>query len=152
MKSERRLIVYERSGRWAVSLRRAAASISRHDWELCETRSLPECLDAVRSSPDALVAIELSRRGAGDALSAIIAIGDQFPTARVAVLADRPMARHEWLARELGAVAVAASDRDLRPIVQIAQRHFRRLPAPPRSFRQRVMSELPWSSAAGINR
>ncbi len=146
MKSERRLIVYERSGRWAVSLRRAAALISHRGWELCETRSLPECMDAVRSSPDALVAMELSRRGAGEALSAIIAIGDHYPMARVAVLADRSMARHQWLARELGAVAVAVSNRDLRPIVQIAQRHFNRLPEPPQSFRQRVMSELPWSS------
>ena len=80
-----RLIVCERTGRWAVALRRELADAGVRVWE---TRTLADCWSELAESPASFVVLEL--RGDVAGLLALLARQPrEFPLARVAVVADR---------------------------------------------------------------
>lgn len=139
------LIVCERTGRWAAALRQAAGA---QRLPLRETRSVPECREALSRSPWSVVAIELTTARLEESLDLLADIGAVFPSATAVAFAERELADHEELARELGAAAFVTSPRDLRPIVRLARRCFSAAPIEEGDIAARVMAQLPWAPTA----
>ena len=135
-----RLIVCEHTGRWAVALRRELAEAGVRVWE---TRTLADCRKELAASPASFVVLELS-----DEPSALLRFlarqPREFPTARLAVVADELRADQEWLVREAGAVHFLCSPRQAGLLARLACRHLAQVPPPPQSLSERIWSSLPW--------
>jgi len=138
-----RWIVCERSGRWAVGLRCAAAPL---DLKIHETRSLSDGWERLRQYPVSFVIAELTTANADALLGRIASLARDFPAARAAVVAERSLAEYEGLVRELGAVWFAVSPRELGPLVELARRHLERAPSPPSDFVAEIWNSLPWET------
>lgn len=140
------LIVCERSGRWAVALRRELGEV---ECRLEETRVLADCWDRLAEHPASIVVLELS---AGNAAALVDGLGRcerQFPGARVAVVAVGELQPYEWLVREAGAVHFVTSPRQLGPLAAVARRHWSQTPEPRRSLAERIWAGLPWGHNRG---
>jgi hypothetical protein len=134
-----RLIVCERSGRWAVALRRELADV-----RVYETRSLVDCFGVLAEAPASFLIVELTGGSAAALLERMARLGRDFPLARMAVVADRSLAGYEWLMREAGAVHFVCSVRQSGPLARLALRHLAQAPAPPRSLTEQIWAGLPW--------
>jgi hypothetical protein len=163
MSIRREIVVYERSGRWAVALRQTLNAAARaatqsaqsqrtrlHDGRpagdvrVVETRSADECLAALADAPQAFVALELAEATCDAALELLRSTAERFPAARAVVLADRELASYEWLARELGAAHFVCSPRKLRAVARLAEAHWRCTPEPEIGVVERIWASLPW--------
>jgi len=137
-----RLIVCERTGRWAIALRRELAEVGVRVWE---TRSVDDCWHELARSPASFVVLEL--RGKIPALlQRIVRLSREFPLARVAVAAERSMADYQWIAREAGAVHFLSSPRRATMLAQMACRHLAQVPPPSQNLTERIWSSLPWGA------
>lgn len=136
-----RWAICERSGAWAVALRREAAP---QGLRLYETRSLADGWAMLEQSPAGFLVAELTLANADALLARMAGLERRFPRARVAVVAERSLADYEGLLREAGAAWFATSPRELKPMVTLVQRHLQRAPLPPRDFTQQVWDSLPW--------
>ena len=141
-----RWIVLERTGRWAVALRR---ELPGPGVRIHETRSVPDCWEMLARHPASFVVAELTRANAGALLDRMAWLERDFPLTRVAVVAERSLASCEWLMREAGAVHFTVSPRQLRPLVCLAVRHLEAAPRPQRSITEQISASLPWGPAAG---
>jgi hypothetical protein len=137
-----RWIVCERTGRWSVGLRREAPAGLR----IHETRSLPDGWEMLRQHPASFLVVELTAANADALLGRLASMARDFPAARAAVVAERPLADHEWLVRELGATWFAVSSRELAPVVKLARRHLERAPSPPSDILEQIWNSLPWGT------
>jgi hypothetical protein len=137
-----RLVVCERTGRWAVVLRRELAEAGVRVWE---TRSLADCWQELAAAPGSFLVVELRPDNAEGLLGRMVWLPREFPLARVAVVAARGLAGHEWLMREAGAVHMTCSPRRLGPLAEIALRHLAGIPAPQQTMVARIWSSLPWA-------
>jgi hypothetical protein len=136
-----RLIVCERSGRWATVLRR---ELGPEAVRVHETRNLTDCWAMLAEAPASFVIVELSAGGVVALLRQMTRLEPDFPLARVAVVAARSLAGYEWLMREAGAVHFACSPRQFGPLARLALRHLAQAPAPQRSLPQQIWASLPW--------
>jgi len=136
-----RLIVCERSGRWAVALRRELAEAGVRVWE---TRSLPECRSLLAESPCSFVILELTSAVAEELLQYMTRLERDFPRTKAAVVAARGLAEHQWLMRESGAVHFTCSPRRLAPLAETACRHLAQAPVAQQSLVERIWASLPW--------
>ncbi len=155
------LIVMERAGDWAVSLRRelrdatcredqssgAAVSIDRRriQFQLLESRSLDECWEQLRKRPAAVLAVELTEPLAPSILAALRRLEREYPRAEMLIMCDRRLSPYTSLLREAGAVHCITSPRRLGEAIELLRRHAARLPAvsqPP----VEELAELPWST------
>jgi len=141
-----RWVICERTGAWAIGLRREAAPSGLR---LYETRSLADGWAVLDQSPASFLVAELTLANTEALVNRMACLERRFPHARVAVVAERSLAEYEWLLREAGAVWFATSPRELKPIVRLAQRHVLLAPVPPRDLAQQVWSSLPWGPARG---
>ncbi|MGD0882086.1 MAG: hypothetical protein ABSB09_11015 [Acidimicrobiales bacterium] len=135
-----RLLVCERTGRWAVALRRELAEAGVRVWE---TRTLDDCLQELAESPASFVILHLESNAAG-LLGCLARQRREFPRARVAVVADRRWAGYEGLLREAGATSFLCSPRRLGQLAQLACRHLAQVPPPVQSLADRIWAGLPW--------
>jgi hypothetical protein len=135
-----KLIVCERTGQWAVALRRELPPRVR----IFETRSVPECWRTLAASPAGFVVAELTRSNGDALLTQLSRLERHFPSARVAVVAERVLADWQWLVREAGAVHFTTSVREAKPLAALALRHLRRAPLPRLGLAERIWAELPW--------
>ena len=139
--SAAKLIVCERTGRWAVALRRELAEPGVRVWE---TRTLADCRDELIANPASFAAIELGANVAG--LLRLLAMQQrQLPAARLAVVANRSQAGYEWLMREAGAVHFLCSPREVAVLARLACRHLAEVPPPQQSLAERIWASLPWA-------
>ena len=143
--SSARLIVCERSGRWAVALRREVAEAGVRVWE---TRTLADCRNELRENAASFVVLELGGNVAG-VLRLLARQPREFPAARLAVVADRSAANYEWLMREAGAVHFLCSPRRVGLLARLACRHLAQVPPPSRTLTERIWSGLPWGEQRG---
>jgi len=137
-----RLIVCEQSGSWSVGLRGELADAGYRLWEC---RSLPEAWDALSQTPAAFVIAEATARNLDDLLRRMAWFSRDFPQGRIAVVAQRNMARFEWVLREAGAAHFLTSCRRLSPLAGLVVRHLANVPLPPQSMVERIWASLPWS-------
>jgi hypothetical protein len=136
-----RLIVLERTGAWAVALRR---ELPASGMPIHETRSVPECWEMLRRHPASFLVAELTQSSAQTLLERIAWLERDFPLARAAVVAERSLTAWQWPAREAGAVHFTVSPRELRPLADVAIRHLEAAPKPRRSVVERIWASLPW--------
>jgi hypothetical protein len=139
------LIVCERTGRWAIRLRRAWGEGLR----MQETRSLADAWQALRAAPGSFLVAELTATGAEGLIERLPALERQFPLARAAIVAGRRLAIYEFAAREAGAVDFTCSAGGLRPLVDAIRRHLRAVPERAGSIVEQVWASLPWAMAGG---
>ena len=139
--SAARLIVCERSGQWSIGLRGELAETGVRLWEC---RSLPEAWEALSQTPAACLIAEATQENLEILLRRMAWFSRDFPQARIAVVAQRNMARFEWLLREAGAVHFLTSPRRLAPLAGLVVRHLANVPPPPQTMVQRIWASLPW--------
>ena len=145
------LIFCERTGNWAAAWRLAWQRAGIHfceapaDLRCIETRSPVECLERLTDWPAAFVILELTSAACDQTLDLLADIGVRFRPARLAVVCERPMIDYEWLARELGAVHVLASPRELPALCRMVARYAARLPEPSLDWEERIWASLPWA-------
>jgi hypothetical protein len=137
-----RLLLCERTGDWAAAMRRELAEAGVRVWE---TRSLADAWAALGQAPASLLIVELTVQNMEHLLGRMARLSHEFPLARVAVVAERAMAGHEWLLREAGAVHFVCSPRQLAPLAEIALRHLAEVPSPPQTMVERIWASLPWA-------
>lgn len=138
-----KLIVCERTGRWAVALRRELADAGVRVWE---TRTLADCRDELTRHPASFAVVELGSNVAGS----LRLLADQprwFPAARLAIVADRSQADREPLLREAGAVHFVCSPRQVGLLARLACRHLAQAPSPQQNLAERIWAALPWQQA-----
>lgn len=117
------LIVCERTGDWAMHLRRALA---QHKVPLREVRSLLECDEQLLESPESCLFLALDVGRQADVVDFVAAWSDRFPRCRIVIGAPRDQAGYEPLFREAGAVHFVTSPRDLAATATIIERHLAR--------------------------
>ncbi|MHC4180462.1 MAG: hypothetical protein ACYSWU_23415, partial [Planctomycetota bacterium] len=71
-----RLIVCERSGRWAVGLRRELAA---GEVRVYETRNLADCWEMLAEAPASFVIVELSAGGVAALLRQMASLEREYP-------------------------------------------------------------------------
>ena len=136
-----RLVVCERTGRWAVALRRELAGVGLRVWE---TRSMVDCGTLLVESPASFVVLELSVSKIEETLDFIRHWQAEFPLFRFAMVADRDLATYKWLMLEAGAVDCICSVRKIGALAQTACRHLAQVPPLPQSLTERIWANLPW--------
>jgi hypothetical protein len=144
MSARPRVIVCERSGRWAAALRRGLA----RELSLRETRSLAECEAELREAPGSFLVVELTATNLGSVLELLARVGAEYRWSRIAVVAERSLAECEWAMREAGAIHFASSTRKAAELARLAERHAALVPRPKRSLAAQVWDSLPWPEAA----
>ncbi len=144
------LIVLERSGDWAVALRRHLDP----DVRVVETRSLRECTERLREHPAAIAALELTPTNPPAIVQFLARAGNEFPAVRAVVVASRQMAEYENLIREAGAIHFVVSTRSLGEVAEIIRRRQIQLeaisadiPDDAQDPRPAILANLPWSKA-----
>ena len=142
-----RLVVCERSGRWAVALRHDLAGAGLRVWE---TRSLADCDALLCESPASFAFVEVSERKIGEILAFIANCRAKFPLFRFVIVADRDLDSYKWLMREAGAADFISSIRKIGSPAQTACRHLAQVPPLPQSLTERIWANLPWGGGAGI--
>jgi hypothetical protein len=142
------LILFERTGRWAASLR-------RHDLverlRLIETRSLVELDEHLASNGNPLVGVELTQVTAGRVLEWLGRAGGVQRASGVIVLADRSLRPYEFLCREAGAAHFVCSLLELLTLGPVIDRYLSRIPlgdanGAELSTPDRIRAQLPWRS------
>ncbi len=106
---------------------------------------MPEAWDALTQTPVAFVIAEADRQNLDDLLRRMAWFSRDFPHARIAVVAQRNMARFEWLVREAGAVHFLTSPRRLTPLAGLVVRHLANVPLPSQTMMERIWASLPWA-------
>ena len=140
-----RLIVCERTGRWAAALRHELVDSGVRVWE---TRALDDCWNELAESPASFVVLELGADVAG-LVGRVMCQAGQFPAARLAVVADRSLVDHQWLMREAGAVDFLCSPREAGSLAQLACRHLAQAPPRQQGLAERIWASLPWAAGSG---
>jgi hypothetical protein len=146
------VIVMERTGDWAVALRR---HLHESTARLIETRSLDECWQRLGEWPEALVVWELTDSNLRALIAALLSLQREFPQATAVVVAERRLVAWAELIREAGAIHFVSSPRAISAIADIVSRRASR-PSSVAYGRQSLMetnddalaaiwAELPWS-------
>lgn len=138
-----RLIVCERTGRWAIALNRELRGCRTR---VRETRSLAECWDMLAEFRASFLVVEVTRSNLDVLLRRLAEIERRFPAARVAVVGDREMAACEFLLREAGTIHFTTSGRLLHAFAIVAQDHLNHVPKPQLSLIETIWDSLPWKS------
>lgn len=141
MSTAARLIVCERSGRWAAGLRRELTEAGVRVWE---TRSLADCWEMLAQAPASFVVVELTLANLAGVLHRMAWQERDFPLARIAVAADRSLAGCQRVVEEAGAVHFCYSPATLGPLARLACCHLAMVPAPQHSLTERIWAGLPW--------
>jgi hypothetical protein len=142
-----RLIVCERTGKWAGALRReltrrlGVAGIV----PLRETRTLDECSEVLVRWPASLAALELTAHHVAAVLDWTAEVTVRFPAALVVILLPADLAEAQWALREAGAALVARSRRELASVADLAIRHLQLAPRTQLSRMDEIIASLPWS-------
>ena len=136
-----RVIVCEKTGRWASALRRVLSRAGTRVWE---TRSLAECWEELARSPASLLALELTPHNDEALLRRLLDLTRRFPAARAIVLGERGLERYGWAVREAGAAHAVFATRHLPAAARLIERHLARAPQPPGTLRAAVWQRLPW--------
>jgi hypothetical protein len=137
-----RVIVCEKTGAWAIALRRL---LSGGGCRVYETRSWTECWGELERSPASVVVLELTTQNHERVLKRLLNMAHRFPQSRAMVCGARGLEGYEWALREAGAVQVVFAPRRLAGAARIIERHLMLAPQPELTLRESVWRRLPWS-------
>jgi len=150
MSSQPRLILCETTSKWAVALRRQLPA-EMHP-VLVETRRWEACWRQARESPGSIVLLELTSWNLELVAAQLVRYRSHLPLVTTVVLGARGMASAEWLVRELGAVHVVFSSRELLPLERLIERHWKRVARHQPAVAVRPWQALPWGPAESQTR
>jgi hypothetical protein len=136
-----RIVVCEKTGHWAVALRRLLAPVG---YRVYQTPSWEDCWDELQRRPASAVALELTPQNDALVLERLLRLSRQFPLACRVVLGDSGLARYEWAVRAAGAVHAVFAPRGLPAAARLIERHLAQAPEPELSFREAIWRRLPW--------
>ncbi len=139
-----RLVVCERTGHWAVALRRELARLKKPGVRIHETRSVNECWRLMDDYRASFVVVEVTPSNVQALLDRLAELEWDFPSARVAVVVGRAFRFSEPILREAGAIHFVDSPRQLKPLGEIACRHLDRIPKPKLGLVEQIWADLPW--------
>lgn len=97
--------------------------------------------------------VELTATKLGSVLELLARVRAESRWSRIAVVAERALAKGEWTAcewamREAGAIHFVTSPRKAAELARLAERHAALVPRPKRSLAAQVWDSLPWPEAA----
>ncbi|HEX4146138.1 MAG TPA: hypothetical protein VHY91_21735 [Pirellulales bacterium] len=147
------LIVCEPIGLWSSALRQASAE---RPLPLVETRRPAEVWQQLAAAPASMVALAWSAERRAEMVEAADQLGRRFPQARWIALIDRRRPGDGPLARELGAIHVCQSPRQVDVVVRLARRHLgpraavRHWPAIDDRIEE-IWQTLPWNFEEGLD-
>ena len=146
-----RLIVCERTGKWASALCRTLPDQGR--W-IFQTRSLKQLRDAASSHPISLILIEVRTRNLLAAAEMFEQLRRSHPRCHLIAAAgnryhgNRPATSlAEWVLREIGVSQWIWSQRQIAIVCRLWSRHCRLHPPVEQTLRQQIVQGLPWSDA-----
>ena len=142
-----RIIVCEKTGQWAIALRRLLAPGGHR---VQETRSWPECWAELARHPASLLVAEMTAQNVELMLERLTDLPRRFRQARAVVVGDRDLARYEWAVRTAGAAHVVFTPRELPRTARLIVRHLALAPPPELSLREAVWQRLPWRRKSEI--
>lgn len=137
-----RLVVCEKSGRWAAQLRRLLQGDGR--W-VCETRSVPQWLDALAEHAASLCVAEATTNNFEQLHAALTRSREEFPLACTVIASDELPADAIWALREAGAIDAVDALRRLDRVVTLWRRQTEKFPPRRETELDRVLAALPWS-------
>jgi hypothetical protein len=140
-----RLILCEKTSRWAVALRRV---LGPQSGVLVETRSLADCGRELAAAPASIVAVECAAENLDRVLIGLGEWSRRFAAARFVALGIPTLESAEPLLRECGCVGVLHSPRQARLLARMALRQLARAPQPDLSLEDALVANLPWPAAA----
>ncbi len=114
--SPTRLLVWEKSGRWAASLRRELGEATTRPIEIRSSRMLK---DELGERPYSFVLIEAREDNAHRVLDALVHLGDHYPQAMLAVACEQVAPQYHDRFREAGAMDVILSVKDTPRIARV---------------------------------
>jgi hypothetical protein len=140
------LVLLERTGRWAASLRRHGM-VER--LTLVETRSFAELDELLPTLPHALVGLEMSRGSAQGVVTWLARHADRQRIKGAIVFAERRYRPMELICREAGAVHFIASELELFALPALFDRYRSAVAASApmdaeRSIAESIRARLPW--------
>jgi hypothetical protein len=138
-----RLIVCEKTGRWA-----AAVKAARPAARLAEVRSLTQCQRELDASPRSIAAVEVTAENLEIALGWLVQVSRRYPDVRLVALLTPGLAAAESLLREAGAVEVLRSTIEAPLLAHMAARQAPLAPDQAGNFRQLVAERLPFAPHA----
>jgi len=134
-----KLIVCEKTGRWATAWRQAIDGS-----QIFETRSLADCWEELTNYPASLIALETTSANLEQVATWIARLGRFFPSARAVVLAQRTLQPAAPPLREAGAIHFLCTPRKIDSLARLAERHLATAPKKPRSPSEQIRDRLPW--------
>jgi hypothetical protein len=91
-----------------------------------------------------LLALEMREDNVEEILQRLAALRQNDTDAGAVVLTQRSLCDYEWLLRELGALHVALSWRNLQPLTGLVRRFLRQAATTPENPYDRAWERLPW--------
>ena len=143
--SQPRLIICEKSGRWAVAMRRALADRGERT---AEARSLVGCARLLHLHPTSIVAIEVTAANLDAVLAAVANWRQRWPHSRFMAVVEPELVAAEVTLREAGVVAMLRATREAPAAARLVERHFAAAPADDLPLEQAILSSLPWAKWA----
>jgi hypothetical protein len=140
-----RLIVLEKTNRWAAALR---AALLGSRMRVLETRSLTGCESALCEAPASVVALEVTPANLDLVVDFVLQNSRRFPRAALVALLAEDAAGAEQAVREAGAIDAIGSVLGAPRIARLASRQFSLAPPPELSLQELVERQLPWATPA----
>jgi len=144
-----RLILCEKTQRWAIPLRMALRCAAENDKRapqqplIAETRSLSQAEAALGGSPGSILAIEVTAANLPGVVGLLLRIGSR-PREAVIALLDEETAAAEALLREAGAVGICRTTCEAPAAARLIHRHWQQTPAAAGNSATDISSQLPW--------
>src|SRR5688500_5853901 len=121
--SANRLIVCEKTGRWAAAVQAALPGL-----RLAEVRSLTQCQRELDASPQSIAAVEVAAESLEVILRWLVQMSSRYPDARLVALLVPELESAEALLREAGVVEVLTSTIEAPQLAGMAARQARLFP------------------------
>ena len=136
-------IVWERSGFWGVHLKQMLRGTGI---VVQRCASSAECWQRLEQRPASILVLEAGQARLQQAFELLCSMGWRFPDARALVVLPRGNEQQGWWLREVGAIHVIHSIRELSAAVRIVRRHVAQAPPIEMPWIERVYAGLPWSA------
>ena len=141
--SANRLIVCEKTRRWAAAVKAAQPAL-----RLAEVRSLAQCQRELDASPQSIAAVEVAAENLEVILGWLVQVSSRYSDVRLVALLATELATAEALLREAGAIEVVSSTIEAPQLARMAERQARLFPHQAGSFRELVAERMPFAAHA----
>lgn len=132
-----RLVIWEQEHYLLAPVRRLSRQLP-----ITSVRQAEEVLSILEQSPNSVLLVHWLPEHSPTVCKTLYQIRREFPHARCMVIGTRALLPHRDVMLSLGAIYFAASNRDLRPCVEIARRHLEA--QQPDDLLTSIRENLPW--------